>query len=167
MKLISIARWAGLATGLSLALVSLALARVPAGTGQVPARLSLVSEPAVQLGITPVGRELLSERILLPGERSVSGLVEVSNLTGDVLDAQPKLRSVGGAAPAGLRLRLTAGGRTLYDGRLDRLSAHLKLGARAAKRVRFRISAPQGADREVRGRVVKLSVRWTTGAEGR
>jgi hypothetical protein len=167
VKLISIARWTGLAAGLSLALVSLALARVPAGTGQVPAHLSLVAEPAVQLGISPVGRELLSERVLLPGERSVSGLVEVSNFTGDVLDARPKLRSVGGDAPAGLRLELTAGGRTLYDGALDRLSAHLRLGARAAQRVRFRISAPRGADRDVRGRVVKLGLRWTTRAEGR
>jgi hypothetical protein len=167
VTLISIARWTGLVAGLSLALVSLALARVPAGTGQVPAHLSLVAEPAVQLGISPVGRELLSERILLPGERSVSGLVEVSNLTGDVLDARPKLRSVGGAAPAALRLELSAGGRSLYEGRLDRLDAHLKLGARAADRVRFRISAPRSAGREVLRRVVKLSLRWVTRAEGR
>jgi hypothetical protein len=167
VKLISIARWTGLAAGLSLALVSLAFARVPAGTGQVPAHLSLVAEPSVQLGISPVGRELLSERLLLPGERSVSGLVEVSNLTGDELDARPRLRSVGGRAPAALRLELMAGGRTLYDGRLDRLSAHLRLRPRAAQRVRFRISAPRGADRDVRGRLVKLTLRWDTGREGR
>jgi hypothetical protein len=167
VKLISIARWTGLAAGLSLALVSLAFARVPAGTAQVPAHLSLVAEPAVQLGVSPVARELLSERLLLPGKRSVSGLVEVSNLTGDELDARPRLRSVGGKSPAALQLELTAGGRTLYEGRLDRLSAHLKLRPRAAERVRIRISAPRGADRDVRGRVVKLSLRWETGAEGR
>ncbi len=165
--MISMARWTGLAAGLSLALVSLAFARVPAGTGEVPAHLSLVAEQSVQLGVSPVGRELLSERLLVPGERSVSGLVEVSNLTGDVLDARPTLRSVGGDAPAALRLELSAGGRTLYDGRVGRLNAHLRLGARAAERVRFRISAPRGAARDVRGRVVRLSLRWETGPEGR
>jgi hypothetical protein len=167
VKLISIVRWTGLAAGLSLALVSLALARVPAGTGQVPAHVSLVAEPSVQLGISPVGRELLPVRLLLPGERSVSGLVEVSNLTGDELDARPRLRSVGGRAPGALRLQLMAGGRTLYDGRLDRLSAHLRLRPRAAERVRLRISAPRGADRDLRGRVVKLALRWETGRERR
>jgi hypothetical protein len=153
--------------GVSLALVSLAVARIPAGTGEVPAHLSLVAESSVQLGVSPVGRELLSEKILLPGTRSVSGLVEVSNLTAAPLDVQPRLRSTDGALPAALRLELKAGRHTLYSGRLAELRAHLRLGARAAERLRFRISATRADAREVRGRVVKLALRWATRPEGR
>jgi hypothetical protein len=163
----SIARWTGLVVGVALALVALAGARVPSGTGEVPARVSLVAQPSVQLGVSPVGRELLSESTLLPGTGSVSGLVEVSNLTGATLDARPRLRRVGGDAPEALRLELTSGTRTLFSGKLGELRAHVRLGARAAERIRFRISAPLGAARELRGRSVKLSLRWATRREGR
>ena len=73
----SISRVSGLLVGLSLALVALVGARVPAGTGEVPASASLKAEPSVKLGITPVGRELLTERRLAPG-KFVSGLVQLS-----------------------------------------------------------------------------------------
>ena len=97
----TISRVSGLLVGLSLALVALIGARVPAGTGEVPASASLKAEPSVKLGITPVGRELLSERRLAPGE-SVSGLVQVSNLTGASLLATPHFHTVRGEAPADL-----------------------------------------------------------------
>jgi hypothetical protein len=167
VKTTQIARWTGLFAGLGLALVTLSLARVPAGTGSVPARLSLVSEPSVRLGVSPVGRELLSTRLLVPGTRSVSGLVQVSNLTGDTLIVRPRLRTVVGPAPEGLRVDMTAAGRKLYSGSMAGLRAKLRLPARAAPRVRFRISAPRSADRQVRGRVVRLVVRWTTRARSR
>ncbi len=163
----SIARWTGLAVGISLAGVALVSARVPSGTREVPAHVSVVAEPSVKLGVSPVGRELLSKGSLLPGARSVSGLVEVSNLTGTALEAHPELRGVRDDAPDALRVELTSGGRPLYAGQLGALHARVRLGARAAKRIRLRFSAPPSAAREVRGRSVKLSLRWKTSREGR
>ena len=160
VKMTSAARWAGLAAGLSLALVSLAVARVPSGTGEVPAHLSLVAEPAVKVGVDPVGRELLSERLLVPGRTPVSGVVRVSNFTGRALHLEPRLRSREGDLPDALRVDVLAGGESLYSGRLDRLSAGLRLPARGQENVRFRISAPADAARGVQGRAVRLSLRW-------
>jgi hypothetical protein len=167
VKTTQIARWTGLFAGLGLALVTLALARVPAGTGSVPARLSLVAEPSVRLGVSPVGRELLSARKLVAGRSPVNGVVQVSNLTGDTLSVRPRLRTVGTPAPDALRVEVTAGGRSVYSGPVAGMRARLRLPARTAARVRFRISAPPSADRQVRGRVVRLVVRWTTRARSR
>jgi hypothetical protein len=160
VNLTSVARWAGLAAGLSLALVSLAVARVPSGTGQVPAHVSLVAEPSVKLGIDPLGRELLSEHLLIPGRKPLTGVVGVSNFTGRTLELEPRLRSLHGELPGGLRVDVTAGAESLYRGKLAGLSADLRLPARARQRVRFRISAPSDAARSVAGRVVELSLRW-------
>jgi len=132
----------------------------------VPAHVSLVAESSVQLGVTPVGRELLSESLLIAGRQPVTGLVELSNYTGGTLTVRPRLRSLRGELPAELRISVTAGSRSLYTGRLSDLRAALPLYARAKKRVRFRISAPAGAARDVQGRVIELSVRWATGRAG-
>ena len=160
VKMTSAARWAGLALGLSLALVSLAVARVPSGTGEVPAHVSLVAQPAVEVGVDPVGRELLRERLLVPGRTPVSGVVRVSNFTGRPLRVEPRLRSRDGELPDALRVDVLAGGESLYSGRLGRLRAALRLPARGEEQVRFRISAPAFAARSVHGRAVRLSLRW-------
>ena len=167
MKSTSIARWSGLIVGIGLALAALASARVSTGTHEVPAHVSLVAEQSVQLGVTPVGRELLSERLLIAGRQPVSGVVELSNYTGATLTVRPRIRSLHGELPAELRISVTAESRSLYTGRLSDLRAALPLHARAKKRVRFRISAPAGAARDVQGRVIELSVRWATGKAGR
>lgn len=166
MKITSIARWAGLTVGIGLALAALAGARVSTGTHEVPAHVSLVAESSVQLGVTPVGRELLSERLLLPGRQPVSGRVELSNYTGGKLVVRPRLRSLRGELPAGLRILITAGGKKLYTGSLNDQRAALSFRARARKSLRFRISAPKSAAREVQGRVIELSIRWATGKAG-
>jgi hypothetical protein len=166
VKTTSIARWAGFIVGLGLAFSALASARVSTGTHEVPAHVSLVAESSVQLGVTPVGRELLSERLLLPGGRPVSGLVELSNYTGGTLTVRPRLRSLRGELPAALHISLTAGRRSLYTGKLSDLGAQLSLRALAKQRVRFRFSAPASAARSVQGRVLQLSVRWATRKAG-
>ncbi len=166
MKSTSIARWAGLVAGVSLSLAALASARVSTGTHEVPAHVSLVAESSVQLGVTPVGRELLSERLLLPGRQSVSGVVQLSNYTGGDLIVRPRLRSLRGELPAELRIRVTAGRETVYAGKLSDLRAELSFHARAKRRVRFRISAPASAARAVQGRVIELSLRWATPKAG-
>jgi hypothetical protein len=166
VNLPSIARLSGLLVGLSLALIALVGARVPAGTGEVPASASLKAEPSVQLEVTPVGRELLSERRIVPGD-SVSGLVQVSNLTGATLLTTPRFHSVRGEAPAALRVDLTAGGRSLYSGSIARFHPSVRLGARAARNLRFRITAPRAHAREIEGRSFELTIRWTTKRAGR
>ena len=166
VNLPSIARWTGLLVGLSLALVALVQARVPAGTGQVPAFASLKAEPSVKLGVSPVGRELLSQRRLTPGD-SVSGLVQVSNLTGAPLNATPRLRTLRGEAPAALRVELLAGGRSLYRGSIAGFHPTVRLGARASRELRFRISAPRAQARAVEGRSFDLGIRWATRRAGR
>jgi len=162
----TISRVSGLLVGLSLALLALAGARVPAGTGEVPASASLKAEPSVELGIAPVGRELLSERRLAPGE-SVSGLVRVSNLTGASLLATPRLHTVRGEAPAALRVALLSGGHKLYSGSIARFHPSVRLGVRQSRSLRFRISSPRGHEREIAGRSFDLSVRWSTERAGR
>ncbi len=152
--------------GVSLALVSLVYARVPAGTGQVPAHVSLIAERSVKLGVDPVGRELLSERLIVPGGQSVSGLVEISNFTTGALQVEPRLRAVRGELPDGLRVKVTAGRRTLYAGGATGLDAQLRLRARAKQPLRFRFSAPASAVRDVQGRSMDLSLRFATRKAG-
>jgi len=166
VNLPSISRLSGLLVGLSLAAAALVGARVPAGTGEVPASASLKAEPSVELGIAPVGRELLSERRLAPGE-SVSGLVRVSNLTGASLLATPRLHTVRGEAPAALRVALLSGGHKLYSGSIARFHPSVRLGVRQSRSLRFRISSPRGHEREIAGRSFDLSVRWSTERAGR
>jgi len=167
VKPTSIARLTGLLVGLSVALVSLVNARVPAGTGEVPAQLSLVAESSVKLGVVPVGRELLSQRLVVPGRDSVSGLVEVSNLTTRPIELAPRLRATHGNLPEGLGVEVTAGARTLYAGEAASLDAKLRLRTRSKQRLRFRFSAPAGAADAVAGRRVDLVVRWSTRKAGR
>ena len=166
MNLPSISRVCGLLVGLSLALVALVGARVPAGTGQVPASASLKAEPSVKLGIAPVGRELLSERRLAPGEL-VSGLVQVSNLTGASLLATPRLHTVRGEAPAELQVALVTGGHTLYSGGIGGFHPAVRLAPRQARSLRFRISAPRAHAGEIEGRSFQLGIRWTARKAGR
>src|SRR4051812_44815588 len=146
----TISRVSGLLVGLSLALAALVGARVPAGTGEVPASASLKAEPSVQLGITPVGRELLSERRLAPGE-SVSGLVQVSNLTGASLLATPRFTTVRGEAPAALHVALLSAGRPLYSGSIASFPPRVRLGAREARALRFKLSAPRAHADDIEG----------------
>jgi hypothetical protein len=162
----SISRVSGLLVGLSLALVALVGARVPAGTGEVPASASLKAEPSVKLGITPVGRELLSERRLAP-DKSVSGLVQVSNLTGASLLATPRFHTVRGEAPAELRVALLSGGRTLYTSRLADFHPSVRLRARQARELRFRLSAPRAHAHDIEGRSFAIGISWSTKRAGR
>lgn len=162
----SISRVSGLLLGLSLALVALVGAHVPAGTGEVPASASLKAEPSVELGIAPVGRELLSERRLAPGEL-VSGLVQVSNLTGASLLATPRFHTVRGEAPAVLQVALLSGGHTLYSGSIARFHPSVRLRPRQARSLRFRISSPRAHEDEIAGRSFALSIRWSTKRAGR
>jgi hypothetical protein len=166
VKTTSIARWAGFTVGIGLALAALAGARVSPGTHEVPAHVSLVAESSVHLGVTPVGRELLSERLLVPGRQPVSGRVELSNFTGGKLVVRPRLRSLRGELPAALRIQIAAGGKKLYTGSLSDLRAALSFNARAKKSVRFTLFAPASAARDVHGRVIELSIRWATGKAG-
>ena len=55
----------------------------------------------MKLGIDPVGRELLSGRLIVPGGQSVSGLVEISNFTIGTLEVEPRLRAIRGELPEG------------------------------------------------------------------
>ena len=162
----SFSRVFGLLVGLSLALLALVGARVPAGTGEVPASASLKAEPSVQLGIAPVGRELLSERRLAPG-RSVSGPVQVSNLTGASLLATPRFHTVRGEAPAALRVVLLSEGHTLYSGSIAGFHPSVRFAPREARTLRFRLSAPRAHAADIAGRSFDLSVRWSTKRAGR
>ena len=132
----------------------------------MPASASLKAEPSVQLGITPVGRELLPERRLAPGE-SVSGLVQVSNLTGASLLATPRFNTVRGGAPAALQVALLSGGRTLYSGSIADFHPPVRLRARQERALRFRLSAPRAQAGEIQGRSFDLSIHWSTKRAGR
>jgi hypothetical protein len=145
--------------GLSLALVALAQARVPAGTGQVPAYASLQAEASVKLGVSPIGRELL-DRKTIESSRSASGVVEVSNLTARPLVVEPRLHRLGEDTPEALQLELTAGSRTLYEGPLGDFRASTRLRARDAERLRFRFSMPRDGGDAVEGRSARLIVRF-------
>ena len=47
------------------------------------------------------------------------------------------------------------------------VNAARELAARGVARVRLRISAPSGSERELRGRAIALSLRWVTNGRGR
>ena len=115
----------------------------------------------MKLGIAPVGRELLTERRLTPGE-SVSGLVQVSNLTGASLLATPRFKTVRGEAPAELQVALRSRGRTLYSGSIARFHPSVRLGARQTRPLRFELSAPRSHADAIEGRSFDLAIRWRT-----
>jgi hypothetical protein len=167
----SIARQTGLLLGLALALAVLLLGRVPEGSAQVPAQLSLIAEPSIQLGVAPVGREILSRASVAPGSEPTSGLVEVSNLTGASLDARPRLRTAEGGLDDVVHVAVLAGGARLYDGTLRGLRsgtrAVLRLRPQATRRVRFRVWLPRDAARAVQGRSIELKLDWRSRMVGR
>jgi hypothetical protein len=125
-----------------------------------------MAESSVKLGVTPLGRELLAKKTIAPGA-SVSGLVEISNLTAAPLDVEPRLRSLGSDSPDALRLELTAGRRTLYSGTLGHFHARTRLRPRAAQRLRLRLSMPRSGVRDVQGRSARLVLRFAVKKAGR
>jgi hypothetical protein len=167
----SIARATGLILGLTLALGLLLSGHVPQGSAQAPARVSLVPEPAVQLGVSPVGRDILHHSTLTPGAPSVSGVVAVSNLTDAGLEARPRLSSREPAVDNVVRVALTAGRTRVYSGTLAGLrsasTAKLRLAANETSRVRIRLSVPASAARVVKGRSVELKLDWRPRRVGR
>lgn len=171
VKTSSIARATGLVLGLTLALGLLLSGRVPVGSAQAPARVSLVAEPAVQLGVSPIGRDILSHAKLTPGAPSVSGVVAVSNLTGTRLEARPRLHSSEPELDDIVRVAVLAGRTRLYSGKLKGLragsAAGLRLAARDRRTVRLRISVPSTAGRAVNGRSLELTLDWRTRRAGR
>ena len=106
-------------------------------------------------------------RRLAPGE-SVSGLVQVSNLTGASLLATPHFPTVRGEAPAELQVALLSGGHTLYSGSIARFHPAVRLRARQTRSLRFGISgAARAREDEIAGRSFDLSIRWSTRRAGR
>jgi hypothetical protein len=167
----SIARATGLVLGLTLALAVLLSGRVPEGSAQAPARVSLVVEPAVQLGVSPIGRDILSHARLTPGAASASGVVAVSNLTGTRLEARPRVRSTEPELDDVVQVALLAGGTRLYSGKLGGLRSEgavkLRLAAKATRRIRIRLSVPDGGSRAIQGRSLELALDWRTRRAGR
>lgn len=160
----SIARATGLTLGLLLALGVLLSGHVSLGSAQASARVSLVAEPDVQLGVSSVGRNILSQSTLTPGTASISGVVAVSNLTSAGLTPRPRLISREPALDDVVRVALTAGSKRVYSGTLAGLrrpnAAKLRLDANETRRVRVRLSIPASAARAVKGRSLELKLGW-------
>ncbi|HKP21214.1 MAG TPA: hypothetical protein VJT68_06835 [Thermoleophilaceae bacterium] len=91
----------------------------------------------------------------------------MSNLTGASLLATPRFHSVRGEAPAELQVALISGGRTLYSGGIAGFHPRVRLGARQARELRFRLSAPVAKADDIEGRSFALGIRWSTKRAGR
>jgi hypothetical protein len=167
----SIARGTGLALGLTLAVGLFLSGRVPEGSAQAPAHLSLVAKPAIQLGVSPLGTDIMARAAITPGGPAASGSVSVSNLTGTPLAATPLLKADDTSLDELVELVVTADGARIYSGNLAGLrsgrAAQLRLPATAKRRIRFRASLPSEAGMATQGRSVKLTLGWRTRRAGR
>lgn len=160
------ARLAGLAAGAAAVAALVAGWQVDRGTGTVGADVTIVAAPTGELDI-PAG-PFVRGIGLTPGG-AATGSVPVRNQTGSALAISVKaLPSIADLDDV-LRVRMTAGGRPVYEGTLGGLrdwsgAFRLPSGQRAA--LAFDVSLPAGSDEGVHGRIDDISLAFRSVAVG-
>ena len=161
-------RGAGFAVGFVLVVLLLVAFRIPRGNGHAGSDVILVSQPTGELSVTPTGA-FISTTNLEPGGSSV-GSFTIANQTGKALlvslHALPDRPELDGL----LHVRVTAGTRVLYRGRLHGLrrwtGRRLVLPVRGHATLRFRVWLPTGIGRAYEGQVETIPVELRARAVG-
>ena len=155
-----IERWArrlGLLAGLAAVAIAVVGWRVPARDGSLGLDIAVELQPTAQLELNPSGSVLTASGMEAGDERA--GQVAVRNLTGTTLAL--RLRAVASIPDLDhvLLVRVSAGGRTLYDGELGGLagsSGALLLDSGHSAPLKFDARLPRGARDGWRGRIDKI-----------
>jgi hypothetical protein len=158
----------GFAVGFVLVVLLLVAFRVPRGNGHAGSDVIMVSQPTGELSVAPTGA-FISTTNLEPGGSSVGSLT-IANQTGKALRVslhalpdQPELDGV-------LHVRITAGMRVLYRGRLRGLrrwtGRHLVLPVHGHATLRFRVWLPAGIGRAYEGQVETIPIELRARAAG-
>ena len=152
------ARIAGFVAGVAAVAILVAGWQVGRGTGTVGADVTFVATPTGELGL-PAG-PFVKGIGLEPGA-DAHGTVPVHNQTGSTLAISVKVLPSIGDLDRVLRVRMTAGGREVYDGPLGGLrdwSRPFRLASGGAVPLGVRIALPDGSDAASHGRIDDVSL---------
>jgi hypothetical protein len=159
-----ILRFTGLVIGALLAVSLVLSGRMPASQAEAPARLSMASQPTTQLGVEPAGKDFIADEPLLPGGRSARGLLSITNFTNRRLGVRLRTSSAQRDLDRLVRLRVSSGGRTVFEGGLGQLRSWsrgiVRLAAADRRKVRFRAWLPMSVESGYEGRSVELELEW-------
>lgn len=154
------ARAAGFTVGVA-AVAALAIGwQVDRGTGTVGADVTIIAAPTGELDI-PAG-PFVRGTGLEPGG-GAHGTVPVRNQTGTTLRISVKALPSIQDLDAVLRVRMSAGGRPVYEGTLGGLrdwSPAFRLPSGKATPLAFDVSLPAGSDDGVHGRIDDISLEF-------
>jgi hypothetical protein len=144
--------------------------RVPHPDRALPAQVELSWARAGDLMVSPVRQEIATAGIM-PGLRGVSGDLSLRNPTGVPLGVRP--RAMGGRTELDdvLLVRVSAGGRRVYNGNLAtlrRLRARpFGIPAGSWRRVRVSARLPRGTAADgYEGRAARVRLEWRTTPRG-
>jgi hypothetical protein len=112
-------RLSGLILGLAAAASLVAGSRIPPGTGVLGADVIMASGPTGELAVSPTG-PFLAATNLSPGAAAAApdGTLDLTNQTGATLDVQLRGTPSTDDMDDLLHVRVTAAGRTIFDGTL-------------------------------------------------
>jgi hypothetical protein len=122
--------WTALVVGIVLAGLAVAGWRVDGGTGPAPAELSFVMAPSDSLAVSPTGTTL--EGSLSPSgpQDGLEGRMSVRNATGSPLVVRVQGVAATQALDASVAVRVSAQGRTVWEGVLGDLRTGMPTGFR-------------------------------------
>lgn len=146
------ARVIGVAAGTALAIAFLVAGRVPPSGASLAAGLEVKAGRSAELAVTPSGR-LLSAGGLRPGSgaRPATARVSLWNPTDVMLAARPSVARGSTQLDDSLHVRVTADGRTLYEGTLGGLRGPTARSFRIAAGQRRRLSLAAWLPSSARG----------------
>jgi hypothetical protein len=155
-----LARLLGLGLGIALAAAALLTWRVSGGERALGADVRFEALQTGPVGVTPV-HPFASTPSLLPGS-AVSGDVALRNQTGAPLALRLRALPSTSDLNALLRVRVSAGAKTLYDGSLGGLrsagTSRLRLASAQSASVHVNASLPASVRSGFEGRIVDVSL---------
>ena len=166
----TVARWGSFAAGAAL-LAPLLSGWTIAGGVASGAEITLAPQRHAELDVQPVASPL-ARKTLVPSERDggVGGVVSVRNATRETLEVTLRAGVETRALDQLLRLRLQAGGRTLFSGSLGSLRRGASLGplpSHATLTVRVETWLAPDAGPAYRARKERISLSFVTQPGGR
>lgn len=164
----TITKVAGLVLGAVACTVLLVAPRISRPAGAVSAALTLTAAPTGEIGVTPVGT-VLAQGALAPGAPPARGAMVVRNQTGVPLALTLRAKPASGDLDDVVRLRITGGAATLFDGSLARLRAGTRpvlLPPGAGRRLRLTATLRSGAPDDFEGRTDEVALEITSVATG-
>jgi len=166
----SLAKWIGLAVGVSLAAVAVLSWRIPASEATLGADVRLVAAEPGELEISSDG-PVASGRALLPGRGAATGELAVRNITGRPARVALKALPSNDELDDAIRLELRSGRRVLLSGELGELrewsGTRLELDPAERATLDVRLWLPRGTDEDFEGRMTDVTLDFRVRPEER